>query len=147
KPIYDRLKRRQVLEELRAFLAPLKLPRTLQVKTDQCGSLYSPYKPGGPVTICYEYIALIERLAPDYTVQIGTSTLTRENAVIGPFAQAALHEVAIAAFDILQIPVWGRAEDAADKVAGFLMMQFGPEVAWKTIIGSAWFLSQATSTG
>src|SRR5712692_1818831 len=34
RPIYDKLKQRQVLEELQSFLAPLRLPRKLQVKID-----------------------------------------------------------------------------------------------------------------
>jgi len=34
-PIYDRLKKRQVLEELTPFLAPLRLPRKLTVRADE----------------------------------------------------------------------------------------------------------------
>ena len=33
--------------------------------------------------------------------------------------QAMLHEMAYAVFDVLQVPVWGREADAADKLAGF----------------------------
>jgi hypothetical protein len=55
--------------------------------------------------------------------------------------QALLHGVAIAAFDILEIPVWGRLDDAADRVAAYIMLQFGETVAWNTIVGFAWFLS------
>src|SRR5437868_11124176 len=64
RPIYEKLKKRAVLEELRAFLAPLKLPKKLEVRTAECGATSLPYKPGGPVTVCYEYIAMIERAAP-----------------------------------------------------------------------------------
>src|SRR5258708_3059512 len=64
RPIYDRLKQRQVLEELRQLLSPLLLTRKVLVKIDQCGGTRSPYQPGGPVVICYEYIAKIESLAP-----------------------------------------------------------------------------------
>jgi len=44
-PIYERLKKRQVLEELQAFLAPLQLPKKVLVKIEQCnepGRLYQP---------------------------------------------------------------------------------------------------------
>src|SRR5262247_2154980 len=54
-PIYQRLKQRQVLEELQQFLSPLLLTRKVLVKIDQCGGMTSRYKPGGPVVICYEY--------------------------------------------------------------------------------------------
>ena len=36
-PIQDRLQKRLVLEQLKQFLAPLKLPRKLTVQFDQCG--------------------------------------------------------------------------------------------------------------
>ena len=60
-PIYERLKQRRVLEELQAFMAPLRLPRELTVRIAQCGSQNLPYKPQGPATVCYELIDQIER--------------------------------------------------------------------------------------
>lgn len=36
------------------------------------------------------------------------------------------------------MPILGREEDAADQVAGFVMLQFGRDVAKTTIKGSAW---------
>ena len=63
-PIRERLMRRQVLEQLRLFLSPLRLPRKLLVQIDQCNAERRPYQPGGPVTICYEYIAKVDRIAP-----------------------------------------------------------------------------------
>jgi hypothetical protein len=145
RPFYDKLRQRQVLEQLRSFLAPLKLPRKLTVKTDQCGNAGAHYKPGGPVVICYEYVANLERAAPDVTLRIGGQVFTKEDALVGAFVHVALHEVARAVFDVLEIPVWGREEHAADRVAGFLMFQFGPKIAFRTLVGSSWFLAQAAS--
>jgi hypothetical protein len=54
RPIYDRLRKRMVLEQLQAFLAPLRLPKTLSIKADQCGALSVPYDASGPVRLCYE---------------------------------------------------------------------------------------------
>jgi Putative metallopeptidase len=149
RPIYDKLKQRQVLEELQSFLAPLRLPRKLQVKIDQCGGSGVHYKPGGPVVICYEYIAGLEQAAPGVRLQIGGQIFTQDDALIGSFVHVALSEVARAAFDVLEIPVWGREEHAADRVAGFLMFQFGESVAYRTLVGTSWFLSQSAvlSTG
>ena len=39
--------RRQVLEQLRLFLSPLKLPRKLLVQIDQCNAERRPYSPAG----------------------------------------------------------------------------------------------------
>ena len=136
RPIRDRLMRRQVLEQLRVFLSPLRLPRKLLVQTDQCNAERRPYQPGGPVTICYEYVAKVDQVAPRNPPADG---LPREMMIAGAFVQAVLHEVAIATFDILEIPVWGRESDAADKLAGFIMVQFGKDVALKVMVGAAWF--------
>src|SRR5215470_10643358 len=73
-PIYDRLKSRKVLETLRQFLAPLKLKegQKLLVKFDQCGGAsYARYTRQTPTaTVCYEFIAQVERLAPAVPVQL-----------------------------------------------------------------------------
>jgi Putative metallopeptidase len=156
--IYERLKKRQVLEELRAFLAPLKLPERVLIKIDQCdGASIAPYTPKGPVTICYEYINQFERVAPADLVLIGPEVfdptgnypglLRRDDALTGAFVQHALHEFTIAAFEILQVPLWGREEFAADNVTAFIMLQFGKEIAWKTVVGTAWLLAQTGATG
>ena len=144
RPIYERLKQKQVLEQLRAFLAPLKLNRDLQVVTAECGGkFYLPYKSGGAVTVCYEFVQLIEMAAGDRLWgTVGPSLVTREMFTVGPFVQEVLHDVALAVFDIQEIPVWGNTEFAADNVAAFLMLQFGTDVAMKTVLGSAYFLNE-----
>src|SRR5262249_40040434 len=96
----------------------------------------APYQLGGAVTICYEYIAEVDRLAPKEKTALG---VTREIAVAGAIIQVALHQTALAIFDILQIPVWGREADAADKLAGFIILQFGKDVALPTLRGTAHF--------
>jgi hypothetical protein len=141
RPVYERLRERKVLETLQQFLAPLKIPRKLLVKFDQCGATAVRYKPQGPVTICYDYVSEVERLAPRATIDLLPGPITTESALVGPVVQAVLREVAIATFDLLQIPVWGRLDDAADRVAAFTMLQFGPDVAWNSVVGFQWFLS------
>ncbi len=80
RPIRDRLMRRQVLEQLRLFLSPLRLPRKLLVQIDQCNAERRPYQSGGPVTICYEYIAKVDRIAPRNQPADG---LPREMMIVG----------------------------------------------------------------
>ena len=143
-PLYERLKIRQPLEELRQFLAPLQLPRKLLVKTDQCGTTYVPYDfRSGQPSAGYEYLDQIERLAP---VDVSPRGVTRANAIAGAFVQVALHQVAEALYNILQVPVWGRQEDAADKLAGFIMMQLGKDVALRTLTGTTYFYEASDRT-
>jgi Putative metallopeptidase len=141
--IADRVKQRRVLEQLKVFLAPLKMPRKLTVNVDECGAPTRAYKAQGPVTICYELVDQIEKIAAKAEAN------ERERVLVGAFVQVAFHEVANAVFDILQVPVWGRAHDAADRLAAFIMVQFGEDVALQTILGTATFfkLSGKTWTG
>jgi hypothetical protein len=144
--IYDRMRQLEVLQSLQEFLSPLKLPRKITVKMDQCGgALTVPYQPaGGVVTICYEHLTSIRDTAPqDGFVSFGQGReLTADQAVAGGIARLVLYETSFAVFDVLKIPVWGRIEEAADNVTALIMLDFGGEMAWTTILGSAWYLAQ-----
>ena len=122
-------------------LRPVKLPRKLVVKLDECrGQQRSPYKAGGPVTICYELVDRIEKVG----AKVDASD--RPTVIAGAFIQAVLHEISYAMFDLLQVPVWGRASDAADRLSALVMIKFGEEVAKSVIIGSAMFLAASDRT-
>jgi hypothetical protein len=143
-PIYQRLKSRAVLERLQAFLSPLRLPQPLNVVTAECGGqIELPYQPDGPVTICYEYIGLIEQVAPARIDSVGQALVTRDIVLVGPFVQFSLRSVARRLIDMLELPVWGNAEDAADNLAAFIMLEVSPQVAQKTIFGTAYFFAKA----
>jgi Putative metallopeptidase len=133
--IYERLKKREVLERLSAFLAPLRLPVVLRLTTMQCDdtNAYWEGREKG-LKICYEYVDWVERLAPLEPTPEG---FTREDVIIGGFVEVALHEMGHAVFDLFSIPMFGREEDAADQIAGFIMLQFGKDVALRTISGTA----------
>jgi hypothetical protein len=137
-PIYERLQKRRVLEDFRDFLAPLKLPKPLTIKIESCG-VVNAYYSSGAVTICYEYIAWIHQIAQQVTA---SNEISPEDAVVGPFVDVLLHEVAHAIFDLLKIPLFGREEDAADQLAAFILLQFGNDVARRTIVGAALLFRQ-----
>jgi len=136
--IYERLQKRRVLEDLQDFLSPLKLPKPLTIKTEACG-VVNAYYSSGAVTICYEYIAWIHQVARKVTL---SNEISLEDAVVGPFVDVLLHEVSHAIFDLLQIPLFGREEDAADQLAAFILLQFGNDVARRTITGAAMLFRQ-----
>jgi hypothetical protein len=87
----------------------------------------------------------IERISAGIT---GNDSL-KQTVIVGTFTQAVLHELAYGVFDVLQVPVWGREDDAADRLAAFVLLQFSGEIAHTTMVGSAEFflLSQKTWTG
>jgi putative metallopeptidase DUF4344 len=146
-PIYQRLKAREVLERLQAFLSPLRLPQPLNLVTAECGGqIELPYQPGAPVTICYEYVGLIEQAAPAGLGTVGQAVVTHDIALVGPFVQFSLRSVARQLIDMLELPVWGNAEDAADSLAAFIMLEVSPQIAQKTIFGTAYFFAKAGQT-
>jgi hypothetical protein len=98
----------------------------------------------------------IEQTLPEETeILVGPGALTgenrgrlkREDLIVAPVIMVALQKAALALFDILDVPVWGNADEAANPLAGYLMTQFGDQIAWKTLMGSAWYLAQTTMTG
>ena len=143
--IHDRMRQLEVLQTLQEFLSPLKLPKKILVRMDQCGGAMTvPYKADGVVTVCYEHLTSIRDTAPqDGFVSFGQGReLTAEQAVAGGVARLVLYETSFAVIDVLKIPVWGRVEEAADNVTALIMLDFGEELAWTTILGSAWYLAQ-----
>jgi hypothetical protein len=144
--IHERLKQRQVLEQLATFLSPLKLPRILRVRTKTCGTVNAFYEPGEyTVNMCYEFIDVIEQMAPQTTSPEG---FTRQEVIVGGFLGVLLHELGHAVNDLYSIPVLGREEDTADQIAGFMMLQFGKDVTRTTIKGMAFvWLTFARSGG
>jgi hypothetical protein len=138
--IYDGLKKRQALEELQQFLAPLRLPQKLSVQVDQCGATSRSRQPQEPVTICYELIDKIEKVAAQADAKL------RSTMVAGAFIQVVLYEVAQGVFDILDIPLWGRRADAADRLAALVMVRFGEDFALRTIAATTTFFQASRKT-
>src|SRR5262245_14575139 len=133
--IYERVKARQVLEELSAFLSPLQLPRTLRLRTKTCNTVNAFYEPDEwTVNMCYEWMEWTEKIAPK---TVSPEGFTRQEVLVGGFVGVLLHEMGHAVNDILSLPVLGREEDAADQIAGFIMTQFGKDVARTTLKGMA----------
>jgi hypothetical protein len=141
-PIYQALAKRRVLERLQEFLSPLRLPKVQVVRVAQCGTDKVRYQSGGPVTICFELVQKIINIATENAAD----QHEWERITYGTFVEAALHNLAYAVVDQLDVPVWGREDDAADRMAALIMMQFGDEVASMTIKGTAKFFEYSNQT-
>lgn len=137
-PIYDALRERKVLETLRTLLSPLRLPREMTLQFKGCGGKVDAYYWEGTATVCYEYVELIQRHAP----KVGTpGGLTRADAIVGAIVDTFLHEAGHAVFDILQIPVFGREEDAADFFSAYILLKFMPEDATRLFQGVGFMMA------
>jgi hypothetical protein len=141
-PIMDRLKSRKVFELLSQFLAPLRLPHKFYLVTTECEKENaSPFYSSDirAVVFCYEFVDLINRLAPaEGETKQG---FTHEEVVVGAFVGILLHEVGHAVFYKLDVPVFGREEDAADQISAFIALQFNRDVARTVTRGLAYVWS------
>jgi Putative metallopeptidase len=134
-PIYERLKEARFLEKLQEFLSPVRLPRTLQVRTEGCDGEANAWYEAEAITICYEHIDEIWKTVPTETTPAGVTPI---DALVGPVFDTCLHEFGHAIFDMLKVPLFGREEDAADQVASYLTLQLGKDEARRQIAGTAY---------
>jgi hypothetical protein len=133
-PLYEMLKEHRVLEKLQEIFGPFQLPIELTFKTVGCDGVSNAWYSRPTVTICYEYLAEIQRAMPKETTPVG---VTPTDAVLGQFFYAVAHETGHAMFDLLSVPIFGYQEDAADQFAGYIILQFGKADARRLILGAA----------
>jgi hypothetical protein len=141
--LYERLKENQVLETIQKILSPLRLPKPgLLIKTMGCDGIINswynnddPDDPGPTVHMCYELLQNIIKISTTDNVR---PNVTRHDAIVGQSLFWTLHETGHAVFDIFQLPLLGREEDAADLFAAFIMLEFGHDQARRWIEGAAY---------
>jgi len=87
------------------------------------------------VSVCYEYLNEIAQAMPKETTPEG---VTPVDAVMGQLFYVFAHEMGHAMFDILAVPIFGNAEDAADHFSVYIMLQFGKDQSRGLIAGAAY---------
>ena len=133
--IYTELKQRGSLEKLQKLLSPVRLPGKLLISLDECDGEADAFYEDDEITVCYEYIDELVKNMPQETTPGGVAPI---DTIIGPLFEVSLHEFAHALFDMLELPVFGREEDAADQVAAYFLLQFGESEARRLIAGTAY---------
>ena len=134
-PIYDMLKQKHALEKLQEILGAFKLPSDLTLRTAGCDGIPNAWYQQGVITVCYEYLDTIKKTLPK---DMDSTGVTPADAIAGQFFYAFTHEMGHAAFDLLDVPNLGPLEDAADRFATYIILQFGPDDAQKLIKGAAY---------
>jgi hypothetical protein len=132
--VYNHIKAGQALEKIQQLFSPFRLPIELTVKTIECGKSNAWYQ-RPVVTLCYEYLDEILQSAPK---ELGPAGVTPVDAVVGQFFYVVAHEFGHAMFDVLQVPSFGSAEDAADQFSTFIMLHLGKDDARRLISGAAY---------
>jgi hypothetical protein len=131
----EELKKTKALEKMREFLSPLRLPRKLTLRLEGCDGELNAWYDDDVVSVCYDYIAFIMDNAAKVPEKL---RLSRKAALVGASLDLVLHEVGHAVFDMLEIPLFGREEDAADMFSAYIMLRFTPADAHKLITATAY---------
>jgi hypothetical protein len=134
RPVFEEIKKARALEKLQNLLAPLRLPRRLLIKTEDCDGVSNAWYESDAVTVCYEFIDDVWKNVPPTQ----TDDISPADALLGPLVDVFLHEVGHAVFDYWQTPVLGREEDAADAFSTYIMLQFDKADARRLIVGNAY---------
>ena len=140
KPVEALVKEHRILEHIQSSMAFVQLPRPLLLRFGECKDEDAWYDPNEHVvSFCYELVAHIQRIAPRHL----QADIEREDALLGSVYFSFLHEIAHAMFDMLELPVLGREEDAADQLAAYtLLVLLDKPLARRMIGGAAWMWAQ-----
>jgi hypothetical protein len=131
---YELLKRSRWMEEAQEFFSIFKLPQDITIFVRSCGMSNAWYV-HGTVTVCYEYLDDIIKSIPPGDTPDG---ITARDAARGQFVYTLTHEMGHALFDVLEIPILGAPEDAADDFAAYMMLQLGKQRARQLMLGAAY---------
>ena len=133
RPLYEELKKVQILEKFQEFLSPLRFPIRVTLKLRGCDGVVNATFWDDAIQVCYEYLEWVMRQAQK-DEKMG---LTPRDALIGPTVDVFLHEAGHAVLEVLEIPFFGREEDSADYFATYVLLQFAKDDARRLILGAS----------
>jgi hypothetical protein len=147
--VRDRVIKAHLLERLRDFFSPIRVPRTVGVLAAECegGPNTAPFyrSRDRTITVCYQFIALVEKWADMVTAAESSNPkgfpfpITRNEFIWGLIGGVVLHESGHALFDVLDVPVFGREEDAADQFSILIALRLRPQLAEAAVKAYAYF--------
>lgn len=141
RPLYEALKKIQILEKFQEFLSPLRFPIKVTLKLRGCDGVVNATFWDDAIQICYEYLEWVMRQAPK-AEKMG---LAPRDALIGPTVDVFLHEAGHAVLEVLEIPFFGREEDSADYFATYVLLQFAKDDARRLIFGASFLTGKEAS--
>jgi hypothetical protein len=135
KPAEALVKEFRILERVRGTMSFVKLPGPLLLRFGECKAEEAWYdRDTRTVSFCYELVAHIQRIAPK-RAQAGVEP---QEVIVGSVVFSLLHEIGHAFVDMLELPVLGREEDAADQMAAYILLQLDKPLPRKLVGGAAW---------
>ncbi len=134
KPFEALVKENHVLERIQRSMSFVELPRPLLIRFAQCNDEDAWYDSNeNTVTFCYELVRRFQNIAPKGT----RAGVTRQDAILGSVYFSLFHEIGHAAIDMLEWPVLGREEDAADMLAAYAILTVDKPWSERLVRGAA----------
>jgi hypothetical protein len=136
---YDMATGAKGLEMMQVIFSPFRLPEDLYMKAVNCDGVPNAYffreddKP--TIRLCYEFLSTVYGMMPKKPTPEG---ITPREAFTGQLLFAIAHEFGHAAFDIYNVPVLGRQEDAADEFSAHYLLNLGGDLSYRLIRGAAY---------
>jgi hypothetical protein len=147
--VRDRAIKARLLERLRDFLAPVRLPRAVGLLAAECdgGAAATPFyrNDDRTINVCYQFLAFAENVADKVVLMAKQDPslfpfpVTRDEFLWGLIGGVLLHESGHALFDVLDVPLFGREEDAADQIGIYVALQLKPKLAEAVVKAYAYF--------
>lgn len=141
--LQDRLREARLIEEMAQTLSSgLWLPTQLTLATAECGSNNAYYsRTHKAIVLCLDLLHHFATEIPKAFTR-APSKADVNAAVSGAITFVLLHELGHALIDILNVPLLGREEDAADQIGVFIMLQ--GQAPPQELAGAIWFFRQTT---
>lgn len=147
-PVYaelqEDLRQTRMLEEItRGLSNAITLPKQLTLTTAECGTPNAYYNQDRyTIVLCLELVTYLTRgMLQDFGPASDKDSLKK--TVVGAFLFVMMHEVGHALIHVLELPVLGREEDAADQIAAFFVLD-SPDAEF-ALRGALWFFRAKTS--
>lgn len=141
--IHQDLQRSQFLENLAAEMSRgIQLPQQVVISLGECGSPNAFYNPRFHVIVlCHE---LIEQVTNGILRDFSRVATQKEiaDSISGGIGFIFMHELGHALIHVLEIPILGREEDAADQIGAYFLLT--QSAAPYGLAGALWFFRPNT---
>lgn len=134
-------KRIRFLEKMASMLSRgITLPHQVVLTIEECGKQNAFYnQQRRAIVLCHELIAYIAQgIQRDFARVASSDEIA--NAVGGGIVFVLMHELGHALIHVLDLPVLGREEDAADQIGAFFLLH--SDNAPYALAGALWFFRQ-----
>lgn len=141
--VHQNFQQGQFLEKLASALSQgITLPHQVVLTVGECGApnaFYSPQRKA--IVLCHELIAqMAQGLQRDFARVASRDEIA--NSISGGVAFILMHELGHALIHLLDLPVLGREEDAADQIGAYFLLH--SEIAPYGLAGALWFFRSKT---